>query len=197
MASNQVSVAAGIAMVVAGGGLWGVASYAQVQRALTVAPARSAPLSPCPPCPSCPAEPARLAPLATPPLASASSAPSASAPASAAASASAALASSAVAPAGTVFRFEPGKVVFAKDEIPRLLAHCREQLKTPQVKLLVEGVGDEEGPKGLPLGRSRAVVARQLLIEAGFDGERLVLAPPRVSAEDAGLWLRPLEVKNP
>jgi hypothetical protein len=90
-------------------------------------------------------------------------------------------------------------VVFKKEEIPKILAFGREQLKQPQVRLVIEGAGDEDGPRGLALGRIRSVVARQLLVESGVDSERLVLAPPRAftSIEDAGVRLRLVEAKSP
>ena len=52
MASNQASAAVGVAMVVAGMGLWGVATQAQVQRTRASEPATSpaassAPRAPC------------------------------------------------------------------------------------------------------------------------------------------------------
>jgi hypothetical protein len=198
MVSNQVSVAVGLAMVVAGIGLWGVSAYAQLQRvhsaAASAPPSASCPVCPePPPAPACPPPPA-AAVAAPPATASASAAPSTSAPP--AASATAATENPG---AGGLFLFEPGKAVFKKDEIVRLLTFGREQLKTPRVRLMIEGVGDEEGPRGIALGRSRGVVARQLLSDAGFDSERLVLAPPRAftSPEEAGVWLRPMEAKGP
>lgn len=208
MASNQISVAVGIAMVVAGIGLWGVATYAQVQRAHASVPAPGPPViaSPCPVCPSLtPPSPSPATPQAVPSVTAAGSsssagpAPSSSAPASASASASAAPAAPGDASSGALFLFEPGKVVFKKEEIPKILAFGREQLKQPQVRLQIEGSGDEEGPRGLALGRSRSVVARQLLVESGVDSERLVLAPPRAftSIEDAGVRLRMVEAKSP
>jgi len=201
MVSNQVSVAVGLAMVVAGIGLWGVSAYAQLQRVHAAAPPSAAP---CPACPELPPAPA-CPPLPAAPSTAASAAPPASeaAPSASAApvaSASAASAATTENPgAGGLFLFEPGKAVFKKDEIGRLLTFGREQLKTPRVRLLIEGMGDEEGPKGIALGRSRGVVARQLLSDAGFDSERLVLAPPRAftSPEEAGVWLRPMEAKSP
>lgn len=209
MASNQISVAVGIAMVVAGIGLWGVATYAQVQRAHASVPALGppAPASPCPVCPSLtPPSPSLTAsPVASSPTPGSSSAgPAASSSAPPAASASASASPAPAAPpgdasSGVLFLFEPGKVVFKKEEIPRILAFGREQLKQPQVRLQIEGAGDEEGPRGLALGRSRSVVARQLLVESGVDSERLVLAPPRAftSLEDAGVRLRLVEAKSP
>jgi hypothetical protein len=196
MVSNQVSVAVGLAMIVAGIGLWGVSAYAQLQRVYAAAPPLAAPCSACPELPPAPACPPGLATSST--TASATVAPSTSAVSVASASASTAVATENPA-AGGLFRFELGKAVFKKDEIGRLLTFGREQLKTPRVRLLIEGMGDEEGPKGIALGRSRGVVARQLLSDAGFDSERLVLAPPRAftSPEEAGVWLRPMEATSP
>jgi hypothetical protein len=208
MASNQISVAVGIAMVVAGIGLWGVATYAQVQRAHASVPALGPPVipSPCPVCPSLtPPSPSPATPPAVPSQAAAGSsssagpAPSSSAPPAIASASSTPAAPPGDAASGPLFLFEPGKVVFKKEEIPKILAFGREQLKQPQVRLVIEGAGDEDGPRGLALGRSRSVVARQLLVESGVDSERLVLAPPRAftSIEDAGVRLRLVEAKSP
>lgn len=187
MASNQVSVAVGAAMIVAGVGLWGVAASAQHQRAHSPLPPASATCPSCPACATCTACPS----VASPPTGASSASPAMSASASAPAPAQP--------EQGTLFRFDPGKTSFQKEEIPRLIAHCRELLKQPHTKIQIEGIGEEEGPKGLAIGRGRGLITRMLLIDAGLDGERLVVGPPQAqaSAESSGVRIRPMEVKNP
>ncbi|MCS6901039.1 MAG: hypothetical protein RMJ98_15665 [Myxococcales bacterium] len=198
MVSNQLSVAVGLAMVLAGIGLWGISAYAQLQRlhATQVSPPATfyPACSPLPPPPTCPSQP-----TVSPAVLSVSPSVSISPSASTSSSSSASAPTIAPETRGVLFLFEPGKAVFRKGEIQRLLAFGREQLRTPQVRLQIEGIGEEEGPQGVALGRKRGIITRQLLSDAGFDSERLMLAPPRpfTSPEDAGVWLRPVEVKSP
>ncbi len=187
MASNQASAAVGVAMVVAGMGLWGVATQAQVQRTRASEPATSpaassAPRAPCPACPPAPACPAATA-TASGAAAAASGAASASAgpPASGAPSASA---SPAADQGDSFFRYEPGKITLSNDEKMRLITRCRGLLKLGG-KLQIEGFGDDASPEGVALGRRRALLTRMLLGDAGFDGERLLLLPPSATPSGA------------
>lgn len=205
MASNQTSMVVGVAMILAGVGLWGVATQAQAQRERTaaVAAASCPPVvapSACAPCPACPTsvtpstgDPSASAVPAASVAASASVAPSASV----AASASAAPGASAEAE-GMVFRFEPGKNVLPKDEMQRLIAYGRELQRQPRTKLLLEGGGDDATPEGALLGRRRAMITRQVLSEIGIDPERLVM-PPATAAPgpSGGVRVRTLETRVP
>lgn len=198
MASNQISVAVGIAMIVAGVGLWGIAAFAQHQRNSTPLAAVASECSPCPTCSACPA----CSLPSTHEIPAVNSAPAVShlaAVPEAPAPPSASNPAPSNAPnEGEPFLFEPRKTSLQKDEIPRIITYCRGLLKQPQVKIQIEGIAEEDDPKGLILGRNRALITRMLLVDAGLDGDRLVLIPPRVQATGAsGVKIYLLENKAP
>lgn len=174
MTSSGLRVFAGLALALGGAILVLLAADVHGGTARKEVLAEASAHRPICPEPKCNCPPQKPCPTAAPPPPPAvSSAPPAG--------------SASAAPAqGNGFRFGKGGIILEKSELQRLIGLANE-LKRTSGKVVLEGFGDEPGTddKTLGLGRRRATLARQLLAEIGFDGERLVVAAKNVADNPA------------